>query len=992
MIFPGRRKGSSDVLLSLFAFLLICSTASAASAVLGVDLGTSYLKAAIAKPGSPIDIVLTKDSKRKEAATLAFKPSRAQAKDGDAFPERLYGGDALALAARFPADVFPNLKPLLGVAYESDFVTTYASRYPSLGLEPVQRADSGSKEATVGIKSKNVGDKRDVFLVEELLAMEFKNIKANAEAAVEKGILVSDAVITYPAFYTAQEKRAIELAAELAGLRVLGLVSDGTAVGLNYATTRTFDSVSDGGKPEYHLVYDMGAGSTTATVLKFQGRTIKGPAKRNQTVQEVVTLGTAFDATLGGDSLNDVIVEDMISEFVQQKRLKALNVQPNDIKGHGKSMARIWKEAERLRQVLSANSATHASLEGLYDEDANVKYSLTRDRFEELTNAYAARVKGPLVAALEAAGVTLEELDSVILHGGAVRTPFVQKHLELAAGGSKKIKTNVNADEAAVLGAAFRAASLSTSFRVKDIRAHDISGSSVTLKWVSDGKDRQQKLFTPLSQIGAEKQVPLKVLEDVKFEFLEGRDTDVIVSEVEANNVTKSVAQLKEKYGCIPANISTVFNVRLSPLDGIAEIVSGTVSCKSEHGKEGGVLDNVKGLFGFGSKKDEDQKPLIDNDAEGADPAEMTPEPVSDPTSSGSTMSAASPSEAGESASDSSSRSATSANAAKTTPTEVVIPLMLKSRPIGLNRPPEGMLQRIRERLMDFDASDRTVVLRSEALNTLEAFTYRARDYLEDKYFIAVSSDEARQELSEQLSAVSEWLYGDGSDAKLQDLKDKLKGLRKLVDPVLKRKEENSKRDEAVRALEEGLQSIKGTIEMVENSIKKAAEDAASSASSVAAAVTESTAATSTSTDQASSGDGLDDDPYSSTASAEEPSETEADMPIFQPYQYTEEDLSSLTSTRDIVQKWLDDKLAAQNKLGPYDDPAVLVAELESRAKQLQNEATSAIMKTIRMQDMPKKNKGGKKTKSKNKKPVKATKSSTASESSSTSKSVKDEL
>lgn len=986
MVPPGRRKGPSYLLFTLFTFLFLCSTASAASAVLGIDLGTGYIKAAIAKPGSPIDIVLTKDSKRKEVAALAFKPSRTQTNDPDAFPERLYGGDALALAARYPTDVFPNLKPLLGVSFDSAHVTNYAARYPGLSLESIQRTEAGDKRSTVGVKSKNVGEKRDAFLVEELLAMELKNIKANAEAATEKGVSVTDAVITYPAFYTAQEKRAIELAADLAGLRLLGLVSDGTAVGLNYATTRTFDSVSDGATPEYHLIYDMGAGSTTATVLKFQGRTIKGPTKRNMTVQEVVALGLGYDSTLGGDSLNDAIIDDMISEFVDNKKLKALSVQPADIKANGKSMARIWKEAERLRQVLSANSVAYASLEGLYDDDANVKYSLTRERFEELVNEHAARVKGPLVAALENAGITLQELDSVILHGGAVRTPFVQKHLEIAAGGAKKIKTNVNADEAAALGAAFRAAGLSTSFRVKDIRAYDVGGSSITMKWTVDGKDRHQKLFTPLSQIGTEKQVPLKIFDDVKFEFLEG-EAETVISEVEASNVTKSVAQLSDKHGCSIANITTAFKIRLNPVDGLPEIVSGGVSCKSDGKSDGGVLDNVKGLFGFGGKK-EDQKPLMEEESEAGDPAEATPEPVSDPTSSASTMSAASPSEGGEPADDSSASASSTAKAPKATPSDVTVPLALKTRALGASTPPEAILPKIRERLVDFDASDRNMVLRSEALNTLEAFTYRARDYLEDRSFISVSSDKARKELADQLSTVSDWLYGDGIDARLQDFKDKLKGLRTLVDPVLKRKDESSKREDAVGALEEALKSVKGTVEMIENSIKKAAEDAAASASSASAAAA---AAPSSSTTSTPAEDDLDKDPYSSTASAEETPEFDLDAQAFKPYQYTEEDLSTLKTTRDVVQKWFDEKSAAQKKLGPYDDPALLVADLESKAKQLQNEVTGIIMKAIKAQELPKKGKGPKKPKTKSKKPT-STKTSSGSASTTATKSTRDEL
>ena len=983
---PGRRKAPLSALVLLLTIVLLSTTASAASAVLGIDLGTEYLKAAIAKPGSPIDVVLTKDSKRKEAAAVAFKPSRSQTNDPEAFPERLYGGDALALSARYPGDVYSNLKTLLGLPIDSDIVTEYSSRYPGVSLESIPRGEGN--QGTVGFTSQNAINTKEAFMVEELLAMELKNIKANAEAAVVKGTFVTDAVITIPSFYTAEEKRAVELAADLAGLRVLGLISDGLAVGLNYATNRVFDSVTEGAKPEYHVVYDMGAGSTTATVLKFQGRTVKGPGKRNQTLQEVQVIGTGFDRTLGGDALNAAVLQDMINNIVEQPKVKKFGLDEDKLRSHGKSMSRLWKEAQRMRQVLSANSAASASLEGLYDDDLSVKYSLTRDRFEKIAMPHAARVDGPLIHALEAAGVTFTELDSVILHGGAVRTPLVQKKLEAVAGGSSKIKTNVNADEAAVMGAAFKAAAISPSFRVKEIRTSDISGSTFTLKWTLDGKEKQQKLFTPLSQVGAEKQVTIKTLDDIKFQFLQSNGQDNPVLEVEATNLTKSVAQLKDKYGCAPVNISTVFSMRLDPFSGLPEIVSGGVSCQTAGSKDGGVLDNVKGLFGFGSKKGSDQEPLVKDEDDVVESTTETPIPLSDPTSSGSTMSSASPSEEGQSSSDSSaSASSTSAKAAKATPSLVTIPLALKTNVVGLNVPPVKSLPRIRSRLAEFDASDRRAVLRSEALNTLEAFTYRGRDYLDDTSFVAVSSDNARGELQKKLAAASEWLYGDGVDAKLQDFKDKLKELKGLVDPVLKRREENSKRDEAVKQLKEGLESMDGVVKMVEGSIERAAEAAASSASSVASAASESVASSATST---VTGDELEDDPYSTTSSAAEASPNEDEFQ-FKPYEYSKEDLAALTEAYTSAKSWLDEKLALQEKLGPYDDPAVLVADLEAKARHLQTTVSDTIMKSIKMQQPPpkKKSKTSKKPKTKTSK-TSTTPSSTTSSAS--SKSVKDEL
>src|SRR5699024_8943256 len=94
-----------------------------------------------------------------------------------------------------------------------------------------------------------------------------------------------------------------------------------------------------------------------------------------------------------------------------------------------------------------------------------------------------------------------------------------QRELQKFCGSTNKIRTSVNADEAAVFGATFKGAALSPSFRVKDIRASDASGYPVMLKWPSEGKERQQKLFTSTSLAGPEKQVTMKNLDDFEFSF-----------------------------------------------------------------------------------------------------------------------------------------------------------------------------------------------------------------------------------------------------------------------------------------------------------------------------------------------------------------------------------------------------------------------------------------------------------------------------------------
>ena len=299
--------------------------------MLGVDLGTEYIKAALVKPGIPLEIVLTKDSKRKETSAVAFKPSKGGALPAGSFPERFYGGDAIALQGRFPGDVYPNLKHLLGVSSESDIVGTYKERYPALEVTGTEGRKTVSFQSGVFSEDKS-------YTVEELLAMELKNVRENAKALAGKGYDIQDVVFTVPAFYTVDERRALEIAARLAGLKVLSVVSDGLAVGLNYATGRTFPDVTKDGKPEINLVFDMGAGSLSATILKFQGRTVKDVGRRNKTVQEVQVMGTGWDRTLGGDALNSLIVDDMVATFVELPAAKSASFTADKVKTHGRML------------------------------------------------------------------------------------------------------------------------------------------------------------------------------------------------------------------------------------------------------------------------------------------------------------------------------------------------------------------------------------------------------------------------------------------------------------------------------------------------------------------------------------------------------------------------------------------------------------------------------------------------------------------------------
>ena len=935
MLPTGRRRAGtlSSMTTCLALLFLLASTASAA--VLGIDFGTQNLKAALVKPGIPLDIVLTKDSKRKEVAAVAFKPNRDDKNNIVAelgvFPERAYGGDALALQGRIPGEVFPNLKLLLGLQWGIEANKTagiYLDRYP--GVRMSQEKDLG----TTVFGSSAFVDEVIPFSVEELIGMQLANIKRNAES-MAGGALVEDAVITIPAFYTADEKVAIVKAAGFAGLSVSSLISDGLAVGLDYAKTRTFPEVTKGEKPEYHMVFDMGAGSTTATLMRFQSRSVKDVGRFNKTIQEVTVLGTGWDRMLGGDTLNHVIMEDFLDELMKKHTLKSRGTSREEIKSNGRAMARFFKEAERVRQVLSANSDTSTHFEEILP-DIDLRTKLSRRQFETLVIEFADRVDRPIKSALAMAKMSMADVDSVILHGGAVRTPFVQKKLEEVVGDSAKLRSNVNADESAVFGAAFKAASLSPSFKVKEIWNTDIPGYATGLMYLDDEKERKKPLFGANAAAGqgsTTKSVTFKDKEDFAFGLVQNVDGyDRAIRRVQTENLTISVDELVRRFSCDKQDIKTQFSIRLSSISGLPEVLGGTVSCEvDENAKTGSVGDTVKDWFGFGKKKD--QEPLGEEQEHDG--------PTEEVEAAESTTSSAE----AESATTLTDTASASSSAEPEPPKKRLesIPIRFSSTSEGNPQPELEELVRMKDRLDAFDESDRNRYAREEAQNVLEAYTYSVRDLLENSDYEPFSTSAQRDEISKTLQNTRQWMESSGEifKATKETLTSKHKALKDLVEPIKARRKEGDSRPEMVKKLRNSLdqvQKMMGRVQETIDSINEAVRSEMAQSSST------TTPEAGSSTPVAAPADDLADleepDASSSTSTTEASSFASA-KPSVPDYM----NLSDITASYEAVLAWLTEKEAEQEKLQSHEEPVLHIKDLEAKAVEL-NQAMKDLINT----------------------------------------------
>ncbi|XP_066837294.1 hypoxia up-regulated protein 1 [Anser cygnoides] len=403
-------------------------------AVMSVDMGSESMKIAIVKPGVPMEIVLNKESRRKTPVAVSLKEN-----------ERLFGDSALGMSIRTPKVAFRYFQDLLGKHINNPQVALYQTRFPEHELV------EDEKRQTVIFKLSQVVQ----YSPEEMLGMVLNYSRGLAEEFAEQPI--KDAVITVPTYFNQAERRAVLHAARMADLKVLQLINDNTAVALNYGVFRRKDINATA---QNIMFYDMGAGSTVCTIVTYQ--TVK--TKDSGTQPQLQIQGIGFDRTLGGLEMELRLRDYLAKLFNDQHPSK-------DVRKNPRAMAKLLKEANRLKTVLSANADHVAQIEGLLD-DIDFKAKVSRQEFEDLCSDLFQRVPGPVQQALSSAEMKLDGIDQVILVGGATRVPKVQEVL-LKAVGKEELGKNINADEAAAMGAVYQAAALSKAFKVKPFVVRD---------------------------------------------------------------------------------------------------------------------------------------------------------------------------------------------------------------------------------------------------------------------------------------------------------------------------------------------------------------------------------------------------------------------------------------------------------------------------------------------------------------------------------------
>ena len=396
------------------------------SKIIGIDLGTTNSCVAVMEGNEPV-VITNSEGKRTTPSVIGFV-------DGG---ERKVGDPAKRQAITNPTRTVYSIKRFMGETY--DRLANEVSRVPY----KVVKGDNNTPRVDI--------DGR-LYTPQEISAIILQKMKKTAEDYL--GQEVTEAVITVPAYFNDSQRQATKEAGEIAGLNVRRIVNEPTAAALAYGLDK-----SD--KDMKIVVFDCGGGTHDVSVLEL-----------GDGVFEVKS--TDGDTHLGGDDFDHRIIDWLVQEFKNDNAGADLSKDPM-------AMQRLKEAAEKAKIELSNTTSSEINLPYIMPVDgvpAHLVKTLTRAKFEQLVDDLVQRTIAPCRTALQNAGLSVGDIDEIILVGGSTRIPAIQAAVEKFFG--KAPSKGVNPDEVVALGAAIQGGVLTGD--VKDVLLLDVTPLSLGIE------------------------------------------------------------------------------------------------------------------------------------------------------------------------------------------------------------------------------------------------------------------------------------------------------------------------------------------------------------------------------------------------------------------------------------------------------------------------------------------------------------------------------
>ncbi|HEX6995400.1 MAG TPA: molecular chaperone DnaK [Gammaproteobacteria bacterium] len=399
--------------------------------VIGIDLGTTNSCVAIMEGGTP-KVIENSEGDRTTPSIVAFT------KDG----EVLVGQTAKRQAVTNPHNTLFAIKRLIGRRYDDAVVEKDTHMVPY----KIVQADNG--DAWVEVNGKKMAPP-------EISARVLAKMKQTAEDYL--GEKVTEAVITVPAYFNDSQRQATKDAGRIAGLEVKRIINEPTAAALAYGLDKKRGD-------RKVAVYDLGGGTFDISIIEIAE--VDGD-------HQFEVLATNGDTFLGGEDFDNRIISYLTKEFQKESGI--------DVTKDPLAMQRLKEAAEKAKIELSSRQQTDINLPYITADASGPKHlniSLTRAKFESLVEDLIERTMEPCKIALKDAGLSVSDIDDVILVGGQTRMPKVQQKVQELFG--KEPRKDVNPDEAVAIGAAIQAGVLAGE--VKDVLLLDVTPLSLGIE------------------------------------------------------------------------------------------------------------------------------------------------------------------------------------------------------------------------------------------------------------------------------------------------------------------------------------------------------------------------------------------------------------------------------------------------------------------------------------------------------------------------------
>ena len=394
--------------------------------IIGIDLGTTNSCVAVMEGNQPT-VIINNEGQRTTPSVVAFTEGG----------ERKIGSPAKRQAITNPHNTVFSIKRFMGETY--DQVTTEVNRVPY----KVVRGENNTPRVDISGK---------LYTPQEISAMILQKMKKTAEEYLRQE--VTEAVITVPAYFSDSQRQATKEAGRIAGLDVKRIINEPTAAALAYGLDKK-------DKDMKVAVYDLGGGTFDISILQL-----------GDGVFEV--LSTNGDTHLGGDDFDQVIIDWLAQEFAAENG-------GLDLKKDPMALQRLKEAAEKAKIELSSQTSTEINLPYIMPVDGVPKHlakTLTRAKFEQLSDALFQRSIGPCRQALSDAGLKPSDIDEVLLVGGSTRIPYVQELVKNFFG--KEPNKSVNPDEVVAIGASIQGGVLAGD--VKDVLLLDVTPLSLGIE------------------------------------------------------------------------------------------------------------------------------------------------------------------------------------------------------------------------------------------------------------------------------------------------------------------------------------------------------------------------------------------------------------------------------------------------------------------------------------------------------------------------------